>query len=90
VGFETGYDGSHVMNMNHTNHDNNINYSKDQEYRYSRDPRLTKNTNISAIKTEDQDYNSYNGKSRDNRLTTVHEDTREAMGTEDMEISNSP
>ena len=39
---------------------------------------------------QDQDYNSYNGKSRDNRLTTVHEDTREAMGTEDMEISNSP
>jgi len=39
---------------------------------------------------KDQEYNNYNGKSRDNRLTTVHEDTREAMGTEDMEISNSP
>jgi len=40
---------------------------------------------------KDLDHNNYNGKSRDNRLTTVHEDTRgEAMGTEDMEISNSP
>jgi len=66
VKIETGYDGSHVMDMNISNQDNKINYCKDQE------------------------YNNYNGKSRDNRLTTVHEDTREAMGTEDMEISNSP
>ena len=33
----------------------------------------------------------YNGKSKDGKLSTLHEDTRgEAMGTEDMEISNSP
>merc|ERR1712226_378999 len=39
---------------------------------------------------KDQDHHNYNGKSRDSRLITVNEDTREAMGTEDMEISNSP
>jgi len=40
------------------------------------------------IKVQDHPYN---GKSKDGKLSTLQEDTRgEAMGTEDMEISNSP
>jgi len=94
-----GYEELRVTDINLTNQYNNMKYyngggkkmDKENHRCSSRDPRLMKSNMISTpVKFEDQDHHNYNGKSRDSRLITVNEDTREAMGTEDMEISNSP
>jgi len=94
------HEGSRVMDISVPKHQyNNSKYfngaSKKMEKGHnpssSRDPRISRSKVTSPSQTMKEREPHFNGKSRDRKLSPLHEDSRgEAMGTEDMEISNSP